>query len=111
MNLHYNGDESYLYVRFANLRRVTRYLDVNLFRRRMKRFTKDEMSVITRNRPTYNFSIDSSAIEKGYVQNTPCLSHPPESTPESCSVKIWSMKSLRGENFFKFLPPRQIYII
>ena len=59
----------------------------------------------------YNFSIDSSAIEKGYVQNTPCLSHPAESTPESCSVKIWSMKSLRGENCFKFLPPRQNYII
>ena len=42
--------------------------------------------------------------------NTPCLSIPAESTPESSPVKIWSVKSLPSEKRLNFLPPQQFYI-
>ena len=41
---------------------------------------------------------------------TPCLSTPAESTSESSSVKIWSVKLFRGKKRLEFLPSQQFYI-
>ena len=47
---------------------------------------------------------------KEFYSKTTCLSTPAESTPESSSVKNWSVKSLPGEKWLDFLPPQQYCI-
>lgn len=43
---------------------------------------------------------EEEKLSFGLCINTPCLSAPAESTPESCLVKIWPAKPLPTEKSF-----------
>ena len=68
MSLHYNGDESYLYMNETEICKFKGHNNIPwyelCFGSVTKDFTKDEVRGISLNGSVYDFSVDHSPIEK-----------------------------------------------
>ena len=66
--MHYNGDDSYLYVNKTKICKFKTINDISWYnfclRNISKDFTRDEASKISLNGTIYDFSVDNSLIKK-----------------------------------------------
>ena len=73
--LHYNGDESYLYVYKTEICKFKANNNINWYNFYLgsisKDFTKDELSEISLNGTAYNFSVGHSSLKKKTFLNSP----------------------------------------
>ena len=73
LRLHYNDDDSYLYVNKAKIHKFKVKDNINLYSfclgRLSKDFTKDEQSEISLNDVVHDFSVDHSSIKKEDIAN------------------------------------------